>query len=191
MTRFCSQGITNREIELMPSFINGVVMMSHHGRRAKETLLHLPALVPAGPTNRITSTSLPKSGMPSRAAQEEAEGAWRERNPDYFIARRIKDRSGQDRPPEPLRLPPPLSRLPWDIAQSQFGTEGADFIGILGAVLLRSAQSQFRAYVTEDSRLADTLPPGSTQSQMRPVQEWIAVEGKPNEVGVSPTQPPL
>ena len=116
---------------------------------------------------------------------------WRERNPDYFIAWRIKDRSGQDRPPEPLRLPPPLNRLPWDIAQSQFGTEGADFIGVLGAVLLRSAQSQFEAYVTEDSRFADTLPSESTQSQMRPVREWVAVEGKPNEVGVSPTRPPL
>src|SRR5438093_9536536 len=165
-------------------------MISHHGRRTKETLLYLPALVPPGPTNRITSTSLPKGGMPSRAAQKKQK-TWRERNPDYFIARRIKDRSGQDRPPEPLRLPPPLSRLPWDIAQSQFGTEGADFIGILGAVLLRSAQSQFRVYVTEGSRLADTLPSGSRQSQMRSVGEWVAVEGKPNEVGVSPTRPPL
>src|SRR5436853_1452345 len=125
------------------------------------------------------------------ARRKKKQKTWRERNPDYFIARRIKDRSGQDRPPEPLRLPPPLSRLPWDIAQSQFGTEGADFIGILGAVLLRSAQSQFRVYVTEGSRLADTLPSASTQSQMRPVQEWMAVEGKPNEVGVSPTRPQL
>jgi hypothetical protein len=97
------------------------------------------------------------------ARRKKKQKTWRERNPDYFIARRIKDRSGQDRPPEPLRLPPPLSRLPWDIAQSQFGTEGADFIGILGAVLLRSAQSQFRAYVTEDSRLADTLAENAYQ----------------------------
>jgi hypothetical protein len=125
------------------------------------------------------------------ARRKKKQKAWRERNPDYFIARRIKDRSGQERQPEPLRLPAPLSRLPWDIAQSQFGTEGADFIGIMGAVLLRSAQSQFRAYVTEDSRLADTLPSGSAQSQMRSIREWIAVEGKPNEVGVSPTRPPL
>src|SRR5437899_11455826 len=125
------------------------------------------------------------------ARRQKKQKAWRKRNPDYFIARRIKDRSGQDRSPEPLRLPPPLSRLPWDIAQSQFGIEGTDFIGILGAVLLRSAQSQFRAYVTEDSRLADTLPPVSRQSQMRPVQEWVAIEGTPNEVGVSPTRPPL
>jgi len=125
------------------------------------------------------------------ARRKKKQRAWRERNPDYFIARRMKDRSGQDRPPEPLRLPPPLNRLPWDIAQSQFGTEGADFIGIMGTVLLRSAQSQFRAYVTEESGLADTLPTESTQSQKRSVREWIAVEGKPNEVGVSPTRSPL
>jgi hypothetical protein len=125
------------------------------------------------------------------ARRKKKQKVWRERNPDYFIARRIQDRSRQDRPPEPLRLPPPLNRLPWDIAQSQFGSEGADFIGIMGAVLLRTAQSQFRAYVTEDSRLADTLPSESAQSQMRPVGEWVGVEGKPNEVGVSPTRPPL
>lgn len=125
------------------------------------------------------------------ARRKKKQKAWRERNPDYFIARRIQDRSRQERSPEPLRLPVPLSRLPWDIAQSQFGTEGADFIGILGAVVLRAAQSQFKAYVTEDSRVVDTLPPGSTQSQMRSVGEWVPVEGKPNEVGVSPTGPPL
>ena len=125
------------------------------------------------------------------ARRKKKQKAWRERNPDYFIARRIQDRNRQDRPPEPLRLPPPLNRLPWDIAQSQFGTEGADFIGIMGTVLLRSAQSQFRAYVTEDWRLTETLPPESTQSQIRPVREWMAVEEKPNEVGVSPTRPPL
>src|SRR5437870_12944875 len=107
------------------------------------------------------------------ARRKKKQKAWRERNPEYFIARRIKDRSGQDRQPEPLRLPPPLSRLPWDIAQSQFGTEGADFLGTMGAVLLRSAQSQFRAYETEDSRLVDTLHSVSTQSQIRPVAERI------------------
>jgi hypothetical protein len=48
----------------------------------------------------------------------------------------------------------------------------------MGAVLLRSAQSQFRAYVTEDSRLADTLPLESTQSQRRPVGKWDRRRGK-------------
>jgi hypothetical protein len=59
--------------ELNLSFINGVVMMSHHGRRTKETLLYLPPLVPSRPANRITSTSLPRSGLPGCPAQEEAE----------------------------------------------------------------------------------------------------------------------
>lgn len=125
------------------------------------------------------------------ARRKKKQKSWRERNPDYFIARRIQDRSRQDRAPEPLRLPPPLSRLPWDIAQSQFGTEGTDFIGILGALLLRYAQSQFRAYVVESSRLADTLPSESTQSQMRPIREWVGVETKRNEAGVSSTGPTL
>jgi hypothetical protein len=113
------------------------------------------------------------------ARRKKKQKAWRRRNPDYFIARRIQDRSRQDRPPEPLRLPPPLSQLPWDIAQSQFGTEGADFIGVMGTLLLRSAQSQFKAYVIGDSRLPDTLPSETTQSQMRPRREWVRVETKP------------
>jgi hypothetical protein len=117
--------------------------------------------------------------------------AWRQQNPDYFIARRIQDRGRQERPPEPLRLPPPLNQLPWDIAQSQFGTEGADFIGIMGTLLLRSTQSQFKAYVTEAGGFAATLPPEAAQSQIRSVREWIAVERDPNEVGISPTRPPL
>ena len=117
--------------------------------------------------------------------------AWRERNPDYFIARRIQDRSRQDRPPEPLRLPPPLSGLPWDIAQSQFGAQGADFIGALGTMLLRSAQSQFEAYIADATRLPDTLAGEAAQSQMRPVAESVRVGMTSHEAGVSPTRPSL
>src|SRR5437870_205346 len=45
------------------------------------------------------------------ARRKKKQKAWRERNPEYFTARRIKDRSGQDRQPEPLRLPPPPPRI--------------------------------------------------------------------------------
>src|SRR5437773_7062843 len=114
-----------------------------------------------------------RRGECQAARRKKKQKTWRERNPDYFIARRIKDRSGQDRPPEPLRLPPPLSRLPWDIAQSQFGTEGADFIGHLGTVLLRAAQSQFEAYVSDATGLVDTLPLSAAQSQIQPVRESV------------------
>ena len=57
-------------------------------------------------------------------------------------------RAAQKEPePEPLRLPAPLTQLPWDLAKDQFGTQGADFIGVMGALLVRSAKDQFRAYV--------------------------------------------
>ena len=105
------------------------------------------------------------------ARRRKKQKRWRERHPDYFIARRILDRGKEDRPPEPLRLPPPLSRLPWDIAQDEFGVKATDFIGVLGTLLLRDAQSQFEAYRTDLSRLADTLPPASAQSQMRPIPQ--------------------
>lgn len=45
-------------------------------------------------------------------------------------------------PVDPLVLPPPLSRLPWDIAQETFGVVGSDFLGHLGRVLLTTAQDQ-------------------------------------------------
>src|SRR5882672_5771641 len=51
-----------------------VVMMSHHGRRTKETLLYLPLLVPSRSANRIPSTSLREAGVSNGAPQEGAEG---------------------------------------------------------------------------------------------------------------------
>src|SRR5215472_16360752 len=58
------------------------------------------------------------------ARRRKKQKQWRERNPDYFIARRILDRGKADRAPEPLRLRRPLSELPWDIAQFEFGVKG-------------------------------------------------------------------
>jgi hypothetical protein len=103
------------------------------------------------------------------ARRRKKQKQWRGCNPDYFIARRILDRGKADRAPEPLRLPPPLSQLPWDIAQSEFGVKGTDFIGVLGTVLWRGVQSQFEAYLTDSSRFSGTLPPSAAQSQIRPV----------------------
>jgi len=116
---------------------------------------------------------------------------WRESRPDYFAARRIQKRGEQARTPEPLRLPPPLSRLPWDIAQDQFGVQGTDFIGILSTVLLRFAQDQFKAYSVDNTGLADTLLPRAVQDQIRPVEQFLRVEKTRNEAGVSSTEPPI
>src|SRR5215472_9151612 len=117
----------------------------------------------------------PRVGMRQRACGQpdcqtarrtQTQKSWRDRNPDYFIGRRIQERGHRDQPPEPLRLPAPLSRLPWDIAQDQFGVQGADFIGVMGALLLQATQDQFRAYRLDSKAVADTLLPPGTQDQM-------------------------
>jgi hypothetical protein len=68
-----------------------------HVRYPKETLLHLPSLVPLAEDSDarsaywLTSASLSKSGL-SGGSPEKKQKQWRERNPDYFIARRMLDR---------------------------------------------------------------------------------------------------
>jgi hypothetical protein len=73
------------------------------------------------------------------------QASWRRRNPDYFTARRLQQRrvsAEEGSTFEPLQLPLPLSHLPWDIAQDEFGPVGSDFLGHLGRVLLRSGQDE-------------------------------------------------
>lgn len=77
-----------------------------------------------------------------------------------------------DPPPEPLRLPSPLNRLPWDIAQSEFGVQGADFIGVMGALLLRSTQFQMKSYLIDSKEDPATLPLAAAQSQIKSGAEW-------------------
>jgi len=125
------------------------------------------------------------------ARREQTQRNWRESRPDYFTARRIRERGEQDRPPEPLRLPPPLSRLPWDIAQDQFGVQGTDFIGILSTVLLRATQDQFMAYSTDNKGLADTLTLKVRKDQIRPVEQFVGVGKTRHEAGIPSTEPPV
>jgi len=80
-------------------------------------------------------------------------------NLDYAAAYRLQQRQAQGDPPEPLRLPPPLNQLPWGLAKDQFGAQGAEFIGVMGALLVRTAKDQFRAYVIGTAELADTSVP--------------------------------
>jgi hypothetical protein len=75
----------------------------------------------------------------------------------------MDQRAAQAQPPEPLRLPAPLNQLPWDVAKNQFGVQGADFIGVMGALLLQATQDQFRAYRLDSKTVADTLPPPGEQ----------------------------
>ena len=52
--------------------------------------------------------------------RQKTQADWRNRNPGYSIAWRIDQRAAvQPEAPEPLRMPPPLHRLPWDVAKDQ------------------------------------------------------------------------
>jgi hypothetical protein len=101
------------------------------------------------------------------ARRRKTQAGWRGRNPDYFIARRIQARSTVEPEPEPLRFPAPLSKLPWDIAQDQFGVKGADFIGVMGRLLRQAAQDQLRAYVVEHTEVPVTHAQPGTQDQIQ------------------------
>lgn len=97
------------------------------------------------------------------------QASWRERNPDYFIARRLQERASREEPVAPLRLPAPLSRLPWDVAQDQFDTQGADFIGVMSKLLLEHAQDQRQVYPVDSIGEADRLPPSPPQDSIQAV----------------------
>jgi hypothetical protein len=99
------------------------------------------------------------------ARRKRTQANWCARNLDYFTARRIQARDRGERTPEPLRLPSPLASLPWDIAQTELGPKGADFVGIMGALLLRATKDQFKGQVVDKSTDPGTLPPDSAQDQ--------------------------
>jgi|SRR6516225_393580 len=101
------------------------------------------------------------------AHRRKMQAVWRARNPDYFLAHRLQKRSSEKQRAEPLRLPGPLNRLPWDVAQDEFGVQGADFLGVMGKVLLRAAQFEFRGHVADSKELAGTLPPAAAQFEFR------------------------
>jgi hypothetical protein len=97
------------------------------------------------------------------ARRARTQASWRRRNPDYFIAHRLQRRGLQADPAQagvpPLVLPPPLSQLPWDVAQDTFGVVGTDFLGHLGRVLLTAAQDQKPGQVIERAGEPGRLPP--------------------------------
>ena len=121
--------------------------------------------------------------------RHKTQASWRRRNPGYANAWRIDRRASQTpSPPEPLRLPAPLNQLPWELAKDQFGSPGADFIGVMGALIIRTAKDQFRAYLTDPTILSGTLPrpPQKTRCGF-PHTETRADDA----IGVSPTGPAL
>ena len=97
------------------------------------------------------------------ARRAKTQASWRRRNPDYFIAHRIQRRRLHADESQaavlPLVLTPPLSQLPWDLAQEEFGLAGTDFLGHLGRVLLSAAQDQRAGQAVDPTGEPGRLPP--------------------------------
>jgi hypothetical protein len=123
------------------------------------------------------------------ARRQKTQSNWRKRNPDYAIAWRLDQRAAQTPPPEPLRLPTPLDQLPWNVAKDQFSPQGADFLGVMSALILRAAKDQIRPYLIDSTSVAHPLPlsPEKTSAGF-PHTETRA--GK-DATGVSPTGPAM
>ena len=92
------------------------------------------------------------------ARRKKTQSSWRKRNPDYPLAWRIQFRSESKSPPQSMRLPAPLSDLPWDMAQEEFGIKGADFVGVMGGLMLRSLKDQIKRQLVDLSGDPRTLP---------------------------------
>ncbi len=122
--------------------------------------------------------------------RQKTQANWRRRNPDYATAYRIQQRAVQANPPaEPLRMTSPLNQLPWDLAKDEFGTQGTDFIAVMGALLMRTAKDQFSAYIADSARCSGTLPlpPEKTRSGFGHTEPRTDDDA----TGVSPTGPAM
>ncbi len=102
------------------------------------------------------------------ARRKKTQAQWRAKNPDYGSAYRLQQRSAQTQPPEPLQLPPPLNQLPWDLAKDQFGVLGADFLGVMGALLLRCGKDQLSVHLIDSTEVPGTLPLPVAKDQSPP-----------------------
>ena len=121
--------------------------------------------------------------------RRKTQASWRCRNPGYAIAWRIDQRAAQTQPPlEPMRLPAPLNQLPWEFAKDQFGSQRADFIGVMGALMVRSAKDQFLRYPIDSTRFSGTLPHSPRKTS--PGLGHTEPAGN-HATGVSPTRPAM
>lgn len=100
------------------------------------------------------------------------QAAWRRANPEYAIAYRLQKRAGvPERDVSEARHPPPLDRLPWDLAKDEFKAQGCDFLEVFGRVLLAGVKDEIREHVA-----VITL-------EMRGHPAWVAKDQSGTEAG--------
>ena len=100
--------------------------------------------------------------------RKKTQAQWRAKNPDYGAGYRLQRRSAQERAPEPLRVPAPLNRLPWDVAKDELGSKAADFLGVMSTLMVRNAKDQIRSHLIDATKLPGALPPSDGKDQCAP-----------------------
>ena len=123
------------------------------------------------------------------ARRRKTQAHWRHRNPGYAVVWRIDQRALQPETAEPLRLPAPLNQLPWDVAKNQFGPQGADFIGVMGALIVRAAKDQIRPYLSDPKAVSGTLP--LSPQKTSPNLPHTRIQPPDHATGVSPARPAM
>jgi hypothetical protein len=90
----------------------------------------------------------------------ETQASWRLANPTYAVGYRMQKRAAQPEKERPERHhPPPLDRLPWDLAKDEFKAQGCDFLEVFGRVLLGGVKDQIREQVVVITKEKSGHPP--------------------------------
>ena len=118
-----------------------------------------------------------------QARRRRTQAEWRRAHAGYFIERRAKKRMELQKREdvEAPRTPPPLSSLPWRLAQEEFGVAGADFIARFGRVLVRHAKNQRRTDWPEVS--STSIESGSRRAQSQRDEESARISPGPAPPG--------
>jgi hypothetical protein len=124
------------------------------------------------------------------ARRQKTQANWRAQNPSYAAAYRI-DRRHNQAEPEPLRVPAPLDKLPWDLAKDQFGGKGADFIALTCALLQRTAKDQLSRHLIDSTKVLSNNPAAPQKTNPPPAHTVTrGANAGVSSTGLPPGAPP-
>jgi hypothetical protein len=108
---------------------------------------------------------------------------WRSKNPDYWSEHRLRVRATQveGNGGGVMVRPPPkvIEKVPWDVAEAEFGVTGTLFVAFVMRLLLRSAQTALtvqpadntkeltRVSITEAQTAINPRPPEDSEESTR------------------------
>src|SRR6266478_7436111 len=122
-------------------------MKHHHARAPEETVLDLPPLVPTGCASRRPPTCLRKGRMPGQAAAEDPSQL---APPEPGLRHSLPNRPARGADPTragTIATTRAIEPTTLGVRERPVRPQGADFIGVMGALIVRSAKDQIRPYL--------------------------------------------